>query len=68
MEPGSRETCASIGDVGLIRGQARVTVASNGKPSSFDIGYDDVWVWKDGRWQLISWRSTRLPDAAGASR
>jgi hypothetical protein len=62
MDP-AVEKLRVIGDVGLIRGRTRVTVASNGKPSTFDISYDDVWLWKDGRWQLISWRSTRLPDA-----
>jgi hypothetical protein len=61
MEP-TVDKLRVIGDVGLIRGRAHVTVASNGKPSTFDISYDDAWLWKDGRWQLISWRSTRLPD------
>jgi hypothetical protein len=62
MEP-TLEKLRVVGDVGLIRGRAHVTVSSNGKPSTFDISYDDAWLWKDGRWQLISWRSTRLPDA-----
>jgi Domain of unknown function (DUF4440) len=52
-----------IGTVGLIHGRARVTVASGGNSSTFDISYDDAWLWKDGRWQLTSWRSTRLPTA-----
>jgi len=51
-----------IGNVGLIHGLARVTVASGGDSSTFDISYDDAWLWKDGRWQLTSWRSIRLPD------
>ena len=50
------------GNIGLIHGRAHVTVASNGKPGTFDISYDDAWLWKDGRWQLTSWRSTKLPD------
>jgi ketosteroid isomerase-like protein len=62
MEP-TIERLRVIGDVGLIRGRTRVTIERDGKPSSFDISYDDAWLWKDGRWQLISWRSTRLPDA-----
>jgi ketosteroid isomerase-like protein len=63
MEP-TIEKLRVIGDVGLLHGLARVTVASGGNPSSFTITYDDAYVWKDGRWQLTSWRSTRLPDPA----
>jgi len=53
-----------IGNVGLIHGDARVTVASGKDSSSFGITFDDAWLWKDGRWQMTSWRSSRLPDAA----
>ncbi|HEU4592145.1 MAG TPA: nuclear transport factor 2 family protein [Steroidobacteraceae bacterium] len=52
-----------FGDVGVIRGLVRVSVTLDGKSSEFTIGYSDVWLWKDGRWQLTEWRSTRLPDA-----
>ena len=31
--------------------------------SDLHIGYTDVWVWKDGRWQMTAWRSARLPDS-----
>ena len=30
-----------------------------------DIGYTSVLAWRDGRWQLTSWRSLTLPPAAG---
>jgi len=52
-----------FGDVGVIRGLAKVRVSMDGKTSEFTIGYSDVWLWKDGRWQMTEWRSTRLPDA-----
>lgn len=52
-----------FGDVGVIRGQAKVVVTIDGKTSEFALGYSDVWLWKDGRWQMTEWRSTRLPDA-----
>jgi len=51
------------GNVGLIRGTARVTVTMGGVTSSFVISYDDAWLWRNGRWQLTAWRSTRLPDS-----
>jgi hypothetical protein len=57
------ETLRVFGDVGLIRGKAKVTVADNGNSKDLHIGYTDVWVWKDGRWQMTAWRSARLPDS-----
>jgi hypothetical protein len=52
-----------FGDVGVIRGLVKVAVSIDGKNSEFTIGYSDVWLWKDGRWQMTEWRSTRMPDA-----
>jgi hypothetical protein len=52
-----------FGDVGVIRGLVKVAVTLDGKTSEVTIGYSDVWLWKDGRWQMTGWRSTRLPDA-----
>ena len=57
------ETVRIFGDVGVIRGKAKVTVASNGKSQDLNIGYTDIWVWKEGRWQMTAWRSARLPDS-----
>jgi Domain of unknown function (DUF4440) len=53
-----------LGDVAIIRGTAKVTVADNGKSLDLDLGYTDVWVWKDQRWQMTAWRSARLPPPA----
>jgi hypothetical protein len=53
-----------FGDVGVIRGTARVTVGGKDRPSQdLSIGYTDIWLWKDGRWQMTAWRSARLPDS-----
>ena len=56
----SIETVRIFGDVGVIRGKAKVTVADNGQSKDLHIGYTDVWLWKDGRWQMTAWR-TRAP-------
>lgn len=55
-----------LGDVAIIRGIAKVTVATNGESRDLDIGYTDVWVWKDQRWQMTAWRSARYPAPAPA--
>jgi hypothetical protein len=57
------ESLRIFGDVAVIRGKAEVTVTSSGKPNNLKIGYTDVWLWKDERWQMTAWRSAPLPDA-----
>ena len=59
------ETVRIFGDVGVIRGTARVTVGGKDRqPQDLHIGYTDIWLWKDGRWQMTAWRSARLPAPA----
>ena len=53
-----------LGDVAIIRGTAKVTVADNGQSRDLDLGYTDVWLWKDKRWQMTAWRSARMPPPA----
>ncbi len=55
------------GDVGIIRGRAKVTVSDKGQALDLDLGYVDVWLWKDGRWQMTAWQSARLPGPAAAT-
>jgi hypothetical protein len=57
------ESLRIFGDVALIRGKAKVTVADNGQSKDLSLGYTDVWVWKDDRWQMTAWRSMRMPDS-----
>jgi hypothetical protein len=57
------ESLRIFGDVALIRGKAKVTVADNGQSKDLSLGYTDVWVWKDKRWQMTAWRSMRMPDS-----
>ena len=58
------ETVRIFGDVGVIRGKAKVTVGGKDRqPQDLHIGYTDIWLWKDGRWQMTAWRSVRLPDS-----
>jgi hypothetical protein len=72
LTTGSRDYASSVphietvrihGDVAIIRGTAQVTVVDHGASRDLHIGYTDVWLWKDGRWQMTAWRSARLPDS-----
>lgn len=57
------ESIRIFGDTAIVRGKARVTVIDAGTSRDLHIGYTDVWLWKDGRWQMTAWRSARLPDS-----
>jgi hypothetical protein len=57
------ETIRVLGDVAIIRGKVKVTVADNGQSKDLHIGYTDVWVFRNGKWRMTAWRSARLPDS-----
>ncbi|MEO8064770.1 MAG: nuclear transport factor 2 family protein [Pseudomonadota bacterium] len=57
-----------FGDVAVIRGLARVTVATDGKSQELAIGYTDTWVWKDQRWQMAAWHSSRYAVPAAPAK
>ena len=51
----------AVGGAVLINGKLDITAEAGGKPTQFQAIYTDVYVKRDGRWQLVSWQSTRLP-------
>lgn len=46
----------------VLTGVARISVNSNGKPNSFGVRFTDVYANKNGKWQMVTWQSTKLPD------
>jgi ketosteroid isomerase-like protein len=51
-----------FGDSAVNTGVATVSVENQGQaPATFKIRYTDVWVKRDGKWQMVAWQSTRLP-------
>lgn len=46
-----------VDETAIINGRAELVVGSD----RFAVRYLDVWVRRDGRWQMIAWQSTRLP-------
>jgi ketosteroid isomerase-like protein len=51
-----------LGDVVVLTGAARIRVASQGKQLDFAVRFTDAYARRDGRWQMVVWQSTRLPD------
>jgi ketosteroid isomerase-like protein len=50
------------GDAAVVTGQAKLKVVAGAQELSFRVRYTEVCVRRDGRWQLVAWQSTRLPD------
>jgi ketosteroid isomerase-like protein len=53
-------TARTFGDVAIVNGKATVDLVSDGQDRHLVLRYTDVWVKRDGRWQMVSWHSTRL--------
>jgi hypothetical protein len=50
------------GSIGIVNGVLRVAVHINDADSEFSLRYTDVYLRRSGRWQLLAWQSTRLPE------
>jgi ketosteroid isomerase-like protein len=51
-----------LGDAVVLTGSCRIGVNSGGRPNSFGVRFTDVYARRGGRWQMVTWQSTRLPD------
>ena len=45
----------------LINGKVDIVVVDSGGTKQFQAVYTDAYVKRNGRWQLVSWQSTRVP-------
>ena len=50
------------GDTVVLTGVARISVKSGANAMNFGVRFTDVYANKGGRWQMVTWQSTRLPD------
>lgn len=51
-----------VGDAVILTGVARIKVSSNGNDLDFRVRFTDAYAKRSGRWQMVAWQSTRLPD------
>jgi ketosteroid isomerase-like protein len=51
-----------LGDAVVLTGVARIKVTSGGKPMDFGVRFTDVYAKRGGKWQMVTWQSTKLPD------
>jgi ketosteroid isomerase-like protein len=50
-----------LGDTVVLTGIAQIKVTANGNPLAFGVRFTDVYAKRDGRWQMVTWQSTKLP-------
>ena len=60
VEP-SKVVAQDLGSAVVLTGEAQIKVASNGTPNAFGVRFTDVYAKREGRWQMVTWQSTRLP-------
>jgi ketosteroid isomerase-like protein len=61
VEP-SDVVAQDCGDAVVLTGVAAISVVSAGKPNSFRVRFTDVYANRAGKWQMVTWQSTRLAD------
>lgn len=49
------------GDTGVVTGRAHLQVQTPIRAVALDLRFLEVYVRRDGRWQLVAYQSTRLP-------
>jgi ketosteroid isomerase-like protein len=50
-----------LGDTVVLTGECQIKVTVGGTPNAFGVRFTDVYARRDGRWQMVTWQSTRLP-------
>jgi Domain of unknown function (DUF4440) len=51
-----------LGSAVVLTGVAQFRVTSGGKPIAFGARFTDVYANRGGKWQMVTWQSTRLAD------
>ena len=51
-----------FGDTVVLTGSFKIGVNAGGRANSFGVRFTDVYARRGGRWQMVTWQSTRLPD------
>ena len=51
------------GDAAVVRGRAQIRLlGAGGEQISYPVLFLDVYARRDGRWQMVAWQATRIPD------
>ncbi len=47
----------------VVTGRSAMQIIAGDRALSFEIRFIEVYQWNEGRWQLLAWQSTRLPES-----
>lgn len=50
------------GQVAILTGTLRSVALVGGRESRTHMRFTSTWIQRDGRWQMVAWQSTRMPD------
>jgi hypothetical protein len=53
---------ALYGDTAVVTGKAFVVVVREGADVALRLQFTNVWVKRAGKWRMVAWHSTRLPE------
>jgi ketosteroid isomerase-like protein len=51
-----------LGDTVVLTGSCRISVNSGGNAMSFGVRFTDVYANRNGKWQMVTWQSTKTPE------
>lgn len=60
VEP-SKVVAQDLGDTVVLTGECQIKVSVNGTPNAFGVRFTDVYARRNGKWQMVTWQSTKLP-------
>jgi uncharacterized protein YciI len=52
----------AYGNTAVVTGRAAIKSESEGQPATMQLRFTDTYVRQDGRWQMVAWESTRIPN------
>ena len=52
-------TAQDFGDTVVLTGAAQISIEANGNPVSLGVRFTDVWANRGGKWQMVTWQSTK---------
>ena len=57
----SKVVAQDLGNTVVLTGECQIKVSVDGKPYEFGVRFTDVYALRDGKWQMVTWQSTKLP-------
>jgi uncharacterized protein YciI len=52
----------AYGSAAVVTGLAAIKAEVHGQPMSMELRFTDTYSFQDGRWQMVAWESTRMPN------